>query len=169
MMTLYGQFVEEMERSGLRKVFTILEEKDVGLSDNDDTIIVSAKDCQAISIKGIRESMVNGKLLTHPYYISMKIYGDDGNEILPGDTVRFGIGKLKKSGLPTLTPDTWFHIVYYHYPYRLVSSKLKLKKGIVITKDKRLEIKIERKGELLKIAKLDIRIECDKWYKKDMV
>lgn len=166
MMTLYEQFVEEMERSGLKKVFTVLEEKDVGLSDNDDTIIVAAKDCQAISIRGIRESMIMGKLLTHPYYIRMKIYGDGGIEMAPGYTVRFGMAELKKSGLPTLSPDMWSHVVYYYYPYRLVSSKLKLKKGIVITKDKRLEIKIERNGELLKIAKFDIRIECDKWYKK---
>lgn len=168
-ITLYEQFVEEMERTGLKKVFTSLDEKDVGLFDNDEIIYITAKDCQAISIKGVRESIVKGKLSTHPYYIRMKIYGYDGNEIMPEDTVQFSIAELKKSGLPTLSADKWSHIIYYHYPYITASSKLKLKKGIVLTKNKRLEIRIIRNGESLKIAKFEIKIECDKWYRDDVL
>lgn len=162
--TLYEQFVEEMERSGLKKVFSNLDEKDVELSDDDDIIYITPKDCQAISIKGIRESTIRGKLLTRPHYIYMKIYGDDGKEMVPEDAIQFSIATLKKSGLPTLIPDEWSHVIYYHYPYRAVSSKLKFKKGIVLTKNKRLEIRIIRNGEPLKIAKLEIKIECDKWF-----
>lgn len=161
-MTLYEQFIEEMERSGFKKVFTILDEKDLELSD--DTIIcIAPKNCQAISIKGVRESTVRGKLLTKPHYIYIKIYGDDGKEMMPEDTVQFSIATFKKSGLPTLIPHTWSHVIYYHYPYR-VSSKLKFKKGMVLMKNKRLEIRVIRNGEQLKIAKFEIKIECDKWY-----
>ncbi len=167
--TLYHQFIEKMEMTGLKKVFTNLDEKYVELSDDDDIIYITAKDCQAISIKGVRESTIGGKLSTHPHYIRIKIYGYNGNEMMPEDTVQFSIAELKKSGLPTLLPDKWPHVVYYHYPYRTVSSKLKLKKGIVLTKNKRLEIRIIRNGELLKIAKFEIKIECDKWYKNEML
>ena len=159
--TLYEQFVEEMERTGLKKVFTILDDKGVELSDDDEIISIKAKDCQAISIKG--------KLLAHPHYIYMKIYGNDGKEILPEDTIQFSIAELKRPGLPTLSPDIWSHVIYYHYPYRSVLSKLKFKKGIVLTKNKRLEIRIIRNGDLLKIGKFDIKIECDKWFKQEKV
>jgi hypothetical protein len=162
-ITLYEQFVEEMERSGFKKVFTTLDEKDMELSDNDDIIYIVPKNCNFISIKGVRESTIKGKLLTDPYYICIKIYGDDGKEMIPEDTIQFSIATLKKSGLPTLTPDRWSHIIYYQYPYR-PSSKLKFKKGIVLTKNKRLEIRIIRNGKLMKIAKLEINVECDKWY-----
>lgn len=168
-ITLYEQFVEEMERSGLKKVFTTLDEKDVELSDDDDIIYIMPKDCQAISIKGVRESTIKGKLLTHPHYIYIKIYGDDGKEMMPKDTMQFSIATLKKSGLPTLTLDEWPHVIYYHYPYRVASSKLKFKKGIVLTKNKRLEIRIIRNGEPLKIAKFEIKIECDKWYENEIL
>lgn len=163
--TLYEQFVAEMERSGFKKIFTRLIEKDIELSDNDCIIYVTPKDCEVISIKGIRESTVIGKLLTHPHYANMKIYGYDGNEMLSEDTVQFSIATLRRSGLPTLYSDKWSHTIYYRYPYRTVSSKLKFKKGIVITKNKRLEIRIMREGKFLKIGKLDINMECDKWYK----
>ena len=162
--TLYEQFIEEMEGTGLKKVSTILDDKDTELSDDDDIISIKAKDCRAISIKGVRESTIGGRLLTHPHYISMKLYGYDGKEILPEDTIQFSIAELKKSGLPTLSADIWSHVIYYHYPYRLVSSKLKFKKGVVLMKNKRLEIRIIRSGELLKIGKFEIKIECDKWY-----
>ncbi|MBU0895968.1 MAG: hypothetical protein KJ584_05165 [Candidatus Omnitrophica bacterium] len=158
-----------MERTGLKKVFTNLDEKYVELSDDDDIIYITAKDCNAISIRGIRESAIGGKLSTYPHYIRIKIYGYNGVEILPEDTVQFSIAELKKSGLPTLFPDKWPHVVYYHYPYRTVSSKLKLKKGIVLTKNKRLEIRIIRNGESLKVAKFEIKIECDKWYNNEML
>lgn len=163
-LTLYEQFVEEMEMAGLKKVFTNLDEKDVGLSDDDDIIYITPKDCIVISIKGIRESAIKGKLLNHPHYIHMRVYGYDGNEMMPEDAIQFSIATLKKSGLPTLIPDEWSHVIYYHYPYRAALSKLKFKKGIVLTKNKRLEIRIIRNGEPLKIAKLEIKIECDKWY-----
>jgi len=167
--TLYQQFVEKMEMTGLKKVFANLDEKYVELSGDDDIIYITTKDCQAISIKGVRESTISGKLSTHPHYIRMKIYGYDGNEIMPEDTVQFSIAELKKSGLPTLSPDKWSHVIYYHYPYRTASSKLKFKKGIVLTKNKRLEIRIIRNGEPLKIAKFEIKIECDKWYKDEVL
>ena len=167
--TLYEQFVEEMEGAGLKKVPTILDDKGVELSDDDKIITIKAKDCQAISIKGVRESTIRGKLITHPHYIYMKIYGYDGKEILPEDTIQFSIAELKKLGLPTLSPDIWSHVIYYHYPYRSASSKLKFKKGIVLTKNKKLEIRIIRNGDLLKIGKFDIKIECDKWYKNEVV
>lgn len=162
--TLYEQFIEEMERTGLKKVSTILHDKDVELFDDDNIISVAPRDCRAVSIKGVRESIIKGKLLTHPHYIYMKIYGYDGREIMPEDTVQFSIAELKKSGLPTLSPDVWSHVIYYHYPYRTASSKLKFKKGIVLTKNKRLEIRIIRNGNILKIGKFEIKIECDKWY-----
>lgn len=167
--TLYQQFVTEMEMTGLKKVFTYLYDKDVELSDDDDIIYITPKDCRAISIKGIRESTIRGKLLTHPHYINMKIYGYDGSEMLPGDTVQFSIAELKRSGLPTLSPNKWPHVIYYHYPYRTASFKLKLKKGIVLTKNKRLEIRVIRNEKPLKIAKFEIKIECDKWYKGDIL
>ena len=163
--TLYEQFIEEMEGAGLKKVFTILDDKSVELSDDDKIVSIKAKDCHTISIKGVRESTIRGKLMTHPHYIYMKIYGYDGKEIMPEDTVQFSIAELKKSGLPTLSPDKWYHVIYYHYPYRMASSKLKFKKGIVLTKNKRLEIRIIRNGDLLKIGKFEIKIECDKWFK----
>lgn len=168
-ITLYEQFIEEMERTGLKKVFTNLNEKDVGLSDDDDIIYITPKDCQVISIKGVRESTVCGKLLISPHYIHMKIYGHDGNEMMPEDTIQFSIATLKRSGLPTLIPDEWSHVIYYHYPYRTASYKLKFKKGIVLTKNKRLEIRVIRNGEPLDIAKFEIKIECDKWYKNEVL
>ena len=167
--TLYEQFVEEMERTGLKKIFTILDDKGTELSDDDNIISIRAKDCKMISIKGVRESTILGKLITNPHNIYMKIYGYDGKEILPEDTIQFSIAELKKSGLPTLSPDEWSHVVYYHYPYRLASSKLKFKKGIVLTKNKRLEIRIIRNGDLLKIGKFEIKIECDKWLKQEKI
>ena len=167
--TLYEQFVEEMERTGLKKIFTILDDKGAELSDDDNIISIRAKDCKMISIKGVRESTIRGKLMTNPHYICMKIYGYDGKEIMPEDTIQFSIAELKKSGLPTLSPDKWSHVVYYHYPYRLASSKLKFKKGIVLTKNKRLEIRIIRNGDLLKIGKFEIKIECDKWLKQEKI
>lgn len=165
--TLYEQFIGEMERAGLKKVFTILDDKNVELSDDDEIISIKAKDCQIISIKGIRESKVGRKLITHPHYMCMKIYGYDGKELMPEDTVQFSIAESKRSGLPTLSPDVWSHVVYYHYPYRLASSKLKFKKGIVLTKNKRLEIRIIRNGNILKIGKFDVKIECDKWFEQE--
>lgn len=172
--TLYEQFIYHMEKIGLRKEFSILEEKDVALSGDDEVIYITIpktgnNNYGTISIKGVRESVVRGKLSTHPHYIRMKIYGYDGNEIMPEDTVQFSIAELKKSGLPTLSADKWSHVIYYHYPYRTASSKLKFKKGIVLTKNKRLEIRIIRNGEPLKIAKFEINIECDKWYKSDVL
>lgn len=173
--TLYEQFVQQMEKIGLRKEFSILEEKDVTLSDSDEIIYVTipigtngrttgTNSYSTISIKGIQEASIKGKIKARPHYISMKIYGYDGEEAKPEDAVQFSITEFKK-GLPTAS-EISSHVVYYHYPYRTVSEKLKLKKGIVITKDRRLEIRIMRNGAPLKIAKFEIKIECDKWYKK---
>jgi len=167
--TLYEQFVHQMEKIGLIKEFSILEEKDVALSDSDEVIYVTIPACtnnnySTISIKGIQEASIQGKIKTRPHHISMKAYGYDGEEAKPEDAVQFSITEFKK-GLPTAS-EISSHVVYYHYPYRTVSEKLRLKKGIVITKDRRLEIKILRNSVPLKIAKLELKIECDKWYRK---
>lgn len=166
--TLYDEFTETMESIGLKKVFSNIIENDANISNNDSIISISLhKDCHAISIKGRRESTIKGKVVTKPYYIFMKIYDDKGDEIRPNDTVQFSIAELKKTGLPTLTKNTYSHIIYYHYPYESISTLpgLVLKKGIVITKDKKLEIKIIRNGTILKIGKIELKLECDKWFK----
>lgn len=163
--TLYEQFVYEMEKIGLRKKFSILEEKDVTLSDDDETIYITVNGCHILTIKGIKESMIRGKIITPPYYFSIKIHGYDGKELIPEDTVQFSITEFRKSGFPT-DSDIRSHVIYYHYPYSIASSKLRFKRGIIITKDRRLEIKVMRNRELLKIAKFELKIECDKWYKK---
>jgi len=163
--TLYQQFVYQMEKIGLRKESSILEEKDVTLSDSDEVIYITIPNSYStISIKGIQDASIRGKIKTRPHHISMKIYGYDGEEAKPEDAVQFSITEFKK-GLPTAL-EASSHVVYYHYPYRIVSEKLRLKKGIVITKDRRLEIRIMRNSVPLKIAKFEIKIECDKWYKK---
>lgn len=164
--TLYEKFIEEMEKSGLRKVLTSIEENDVDISDNDEVIYIKAKGCQAFSIKGVRESTIRGKILTSPYYIRIKVYDNNYDEAKPEDAVQFGIAELK-SGSVNKYPDGYSHVIYYYYPYRVASSGLKIKKGIVITKDKILEMKIIRNGAPIKIGKFELKIECDKWYRKD--
>lgn len=156
--TLYEKFTDEMERQGFRKVFANLDEKDVTISENDEVIYITIKD-GPISIKGIREAKLRGKLLTHPHYIYLKIYDYNYEEAKPEDAVQFSITELGK-GLSN--EDR--HVIYYHYPYRTVVAKLGLKRGVVITKDKRLEIRIMRDGSPLKIGKFEINIECHKWY-----
>lgn len=163
--TLYEQFVYEMEKIGLRKKFSVLEEKDITLSDGDEVIYITVNDCHILTIKGIKESMIRGKIITPPYYVSMKVYGYDGEEMMPEDTVQFSITEFKTSGFPT-APEIRSHIIYYHYPYSVASSKLRLKRGIIITKDRRLEMRVMRNRDLLKIAKLELKMECDKWFKK---
>lgn len=160
--TLYEQFIEEMERNGFRKNFVNIEEKDVMLSNDDEVIYVTANDCEAISIKGIRESKIRGKIQTRPHQISLKVYDYNYTEAKSEDTIQFSVTEFRRVGLPTIDPDASFHTIYYHYPY--TSEKLKLKKGMVITKNKRLELRIMRKGKPIKIGKFGIKIECDKWY-----
>ncbi len=164
-LTAYDQFVNQMEDNGLRKEFTILEEKDVDISDDDEAIYVTIGKCHMISIKGLRESSARGKIISHPYYMSIKIYGNDGQEALSEDAVQFSITEFKRAALPTV-PESRSHIVYYNYPYSIVSSKLRLKRGIVITKDRRLEIRVIRNNSPLKIGKISLKIECDKWFKE---
>lgn len=161
-VTLYDKFIEEMEKYGFRKVFANLDEKDVTISDEDDAIYITIKDSQSISIKGIREAKIRGKLLTHPHYIYLRVYDYNYEEARPEDAVQFSITELGK-----ISSDKESHVVYYHYPYRTVVTKLGLKKGVVITKDKRLEIRIIRDDKPLKIGKFDINIECHKWYKNN--
>lgn len=170
--TLYEQFIYHMEKIGLRKEFSILEEKDVTLSGDDEVIYITIPktgndNYSTISIKGIKEASIRGRIMTHPYYIFMKVYGYDGEDAKPEDTVQFSITEFKK-GLPTAS-EINSHAVYYNYPYRVASEKLRLKRGIVITKDRRLEIRIMRNSVPLKIAKFEIKIECDKWYKGEVL
>lgn len=163
--TPYEQFVFQMEKTGLRKEFIILEEKDVKLSEDDSVIYITNNNCNAISIKGINEASARGRILNHPYYISIKIFGNDGKEVLPEDAVQFSITEFNSTALPT-APEIRSHVIYYHYPYSS-ASRIRLKRGIVITKDRRLEIRVIRNGTPLKIAKVELKIECDKWFKKE--
>lgn len=168
--TPYEQFISHMEEIGLRKEFSALEEKDVTLSEDDEVIYIAipttgTNNISAISIKGIKEASIRGRIMTHPYYIALKVYGYGGEEAKPEDTTQFSITEFKK-GLPS-DQDVNSHIVYYHYPYRFLSGKLRLKRGFIVTKDRRLEIRIIRDSVPLKIAKFELKIECDKWYKKE--
>lgn len=173
-ITLYEQFICEMEKVGLRKEFATLEEKDVTLSEDDEVIYVAipitgvvpeVNSYNTISIKGIRESSIRGRIKTHPYHISVKIYDYKGEEAKPEDAVQFSITEFKK-GLPS-SQEVQSHVIYYHYPYRIASDKLRFKRGIMITKGRRLEIRIMRNGVPLKIAKFALKMECDKWFKKE--
>lgn len=168
-ITPYEQFVYQMEKIGLRKEFTILEEKDATISEDDEIIYITVPTiedkCRAISIRGIKETVVKKRMVTRPYYISIKIYTYGGQEANPEDTIQFSITEFKKIGLKVAT-DVSSHIVYYHYPYKVASDRLRFKKGMIITRDRRLEIRISRNSIPLKIGKIEIRLECDKWYAK---
>ena len=164
--TLYERLIDEMEKSGFGKVRSIIDEIYADLSEDDETISVTAHDCHMITIKGIKDSERGNGLGSSPYKISMKIYGYDGKELEPRDTIQFGIAKLTYQGLPTVKPDI-HTTIYYHFPYRVISLGTTFKKGIVITKDKILEIRIFRNSNILKIAKFDLELHCDKWFKID--
>jgi hypothetical protein len=155
-----------MEKSGFRKARSVLDELYANLSDDDETISITARDCNAVTIKGIKDSTIRNGLTCNPHNISMKIYGYDGKELEPSDTIQFGITRLTYKGLPTMKPDE-HTTIYYHFPYRIIYLGTTFKKGIVITKDKILEIGIFRKSNRLKIAKFDLSLECDKWFKVD--
>ena len=166
--TRYERFIEEMELNGFRKVHSTIDEFYAQLSDNDDIISISAIDCHMITIKGILESIREKGVSTPPHNIFMKIYSEDGKELEPDDTVQFSIVSFGRRGLPTADKNGNC-CVYYHYPYRAISSEkgITLKKGIAIVKDKRLEFKMFRRSELLKIWKFEMSLECDKWFKID--
>ena len=146
--TIYERFIEEMEIHGFRKVHSILDETYTKLSDNDDIVSITAIDCHMVTIKGMIESIRGKGESTPPHHMFMKIYSEDGKELEPEDTLQFSIISLERKGLPTEGRDGRC-CVYYHYPYRSVSSEkskgIALKKGIAITKDKRLEIKFLRR------------------------
>jgi hypothetical protein len=164
--TLYERLIDEMEKNGFRKVRSVIDEIYANLSEDDETISVTARDCHMITIKGIKDSTVRNGLVYRPHNISMKIYGYDGKELEPNDAIQFGITKLTYQGLPTMKPDE-HTTIYYHFPYKIISIGVTFKKGIVITKDKILEIGIFRNSNRLKIAKFDLSLECDKWFKVD--
>ena len=162
--TKYEQFIDKMEMNGFRKNHSTLNEIYAKLSDDDEVISISAIDCHMITIKGIKESITGDKKETPPHELHMKIFSDGGKELEPDDAIQFSIVETKRKGLPTMDPDTSI-LIYYHYPYRTVSSKygIKFKKGISITKDKRLDLKIFRGSENIKIGKFEMSLECDKW------
>ena len=166
--TMYEQFIEEMELNGFRKVHSKIDEIYAKLSDDDNIISISALDCHMVTIKGIRESKSGDGYDTLPHRIFMKIYSEDGKELESGDTIQFSIVSIERTGLPTVDPGKHC-CIYYHYPYRAISSErgITLKKGIAIIKDKRLEFKMFRRSELLKIWKFEMSLECDKWFKID--
>lgn len=164
--TIYDSYVEEMQNGGFIKKFSTVNENDIELSEDDTSIYITLeRDCHALSIRGIRESKIKNKIVTRPYGIYIKIYDYKGEEAKPSDAVKFSIIELDRSYFNK--PNIKYYTTYYHYPYSAVSSKkfLGVKKGIVITKDKKLEINIIRNVEHIKIGKLELLIECDKWYK----
>lgn len=165
--TLYEQLVEELENSGYRKILSKIDENDVDISDNDEAIWITSQNCDMISIKGIRESKRGEKLLAEPHRIIMKVWDYNGEELRENDAIQFSLIELKRSpsSLSTDIPKQ-SNTVYYHYPYRLALSGIRLKKGIIITKDKRLELKVIRDGKPIKFWKLELCIQCHKWYKK---
>lgn len=165
--TLYERLIDEMEKSGFGKIRSVIDEIYAGLSEDDETISITAHDCHMITVRGIKDSTRGHGLGSSPHNISMKIYGYDGKELEPNDTIQFGIAKLTYQGLPTMKPDI-HTTIYYNYPYRVVSVGAKFKKGIAITKDKILEIRIFRNSNRLKIAKFDLELQCDKWFKIDL-
>ena len=166
--TLYEQLIEEWESSGYRKILSKIDENDVEISDNDEAIWITPQNCNMISIKGIRESKKGGKLSTEPHHIFMKVWDYNGEELRENDAIQFSLVELRRSpsSFPTDTPKQ-SNTVYYHYPYWLASSGIRLKKGIIITKDKKLELKVIRDGKLIKFWKLELCIQCHKWYKKE--
>ncbi len=164
--TLYEQFIDKMESDGFRKVRSIIDETYAGLSEDDETIFITAHNCHMITIRGVKDSTRRSGLRSSPYNISMKIYGYDGKELESSDTVQFGITTLTYKGFRTEEPDI-HTTIYYNFPYRVISVGAKFKKGISITKDKILEIRVFRSSNRLKIAKFDLVLECDKWFKID--
>lgn len=166
--TRYERFIEEMEMNGFRKDHSTIDEFYAQLSDHDDFVYITAIDCHMITIKGIIESTRGNGVSTPPHHVCMKIYSEDGKELEPNDTVQISIVSFGRRGLPTADKDGNC-CVYYHFPYRAISSEkgIALKKGIAITKDKRLEMKMLRKSNQLKIWKFEMSLECDKWFKID--
>lgn len=165
--SIYGLFLDEMQKSGFEKIHFKIQENDVEISGDDESIYIVARDCRAFSIRGIRESKTRNIISSKPHSIYIKAYDYNGEEAKPNDAVRFSIIEVdRSSGLPTDSQNRK-HIIFYHYPYSTLSGKkfLGIKKGIVITKDKKLEIKIIRNGKPIKIGKLELIIECDKWIK----
>lgn len=165
--TLYEQFIDKMESGGFRKIRSFIDEFYADLSEDDETISVTARDCHMITIRGEKDSARGYGLGSSPHIISMKIYGYDGKELEPSDAIQFGITKLTYKGLPTIRPGK-HTIIYYNFPYRVISAGAKFKKGISITNDKILEIGVFRNSNRLKIAKFDLELECDKWFKIDL-
>lgn len=163
--TKYEQFIDEMEMNGFRKVHSFLDEIYAKLSYDDVVISITALDCHMITIKGIKESIIENREVSNPHRLRMKIYSEDSKELEPRDAIQFSVVKLLRKGFPTMEPSI-HSCVYYNYPYRSISSKvgIKFKKGIAITKDKRLEIKIFRGSNVLKIGKFEMSLECDKWF-----
>ncbi len=161
--TRYEQFIGEMEKNGFLKVRSVIDEIYADLSDDDETISITARDCHMITIKGIKESTMADGRVTIPHNIYMKIYSNDGKELDNKDTVQFSITELRRRELS----KNIHCCVYYNYPYGSVSAGtgIKLKKGISIVKDKKLNIKAMRKSTPLKIWKFELMIECDKWFR----
>jgi len=162
--TIYEQFIDKMETSGFRKVHSVIDEIYAKLSDSDDVISVTAQDCHMITIKGINESISRYGGVTPAHKLSMRIYSEGGKELEYDDTVQFIIVELIRMGLPTIDPGMK-SCIYYQYQYRSLLQGIKFKKGIAITKDKRLDIKILRNSRYIKIGKFSLELECDKWSK----
>ncbi len=177
MTTIYEQFIEEMENNGFKKVCSVIDEVYADLSDDDDAISITAHSCHMVTIKGMKQSERVTKeygRVTSPHNIYMKLYGNDGKEFEHNDMVQFSIVESVRKGLPTMDyKDDMGHrerenrCIYYSYPYRSVSTRagIRFKRGMAITKDKKLEIKAIRNSLPLKIGKFELAIECDMWNK----
>ena len=162
--TKYEQFIDEMERNGFRKVHSVIDEIYARLSDEDDIISITAHDCHMMTIKGMKESKREDGSTTPVHKLFMKIYGEGGKELEHNDTIQFSIAESIHKGLPTMDKDI-YRCIYYQYPYRSLPLGIKFKKGIAITKDKRLDIKIFRDSKPVKVGKFVLELECDKWLK----
>jgi hypothetical protein len=164
--TKYEQFIDEMEKRGFKKERSVINEIYAKLSEDDEIISIAAHDCHMITIKGIRESTRSDRQVTPLHHIYMEIYDYHREKMNDNDTVQFAIAEFRNKGLPTMEPDI-HRCIYYQYPYKTVALGAKFKKGIAITKDKILEIKIIRSSKPMKIGRFSMELECDKWFSID--
>jgi len=164
--TKYEQFIDEMENNGFKKEYSVINELYAELSEDDETISIAARDCHMITIKGIREAARGDGKVTPLHHIYMEIYDYYRKQMNDNDTIQFAIAEFKSKELPTMEPEV-HRCIYYQYPYRTVALGAKFKKGIAITKDKILEIKIIRNSKPMKIGRFSMELECDKWFSID--
>lgn len=170
-LSIYEQFIEALQNLGLRHEHSFLKENDdnVIISEDDETIFIKPVDCKSISIKGSRESIAKGRgMVGDPHRICLKIYDYENKEIQPTDTIQFGIIESYRDGHELSSLDKIVKTIQFRYPYKLGSEgRIYLKRGVMLTKNKMLEIKVTRLSEPLKMWKIRLSLECDKWYENN--